>query len=173
MKIEILAGDSIEKAFKELNIPMTVTYSGEQYKVCEIEKSDLKIILDISESEWKPDWGWWRFAKGSNMGTPYEIFIVNGQMLIGWTSFRRENLRDEWENENNAEKAAYHYSFREYEDDVMPREYKNLSEYLAEELGASQPKNVCALAVDLAKANGMSMAKLFEVFEGSSITPTR
>ena len=94
-------------------------------------------------------------------------------MLRGWTSFRRENLRDEWENENNAEKAAYHYSFREYEDDVMPREYKNLSEYLTEELGASQPRNVCALAVDLAKANGMSMAKLFEVFEGSSITPTR
>ena len=168
MKIEILAGGSIEKAFKELNIPMTVTYSGEQYKVCEIEKSDFKTIADISEDEWKSNWGWWRSAKGSNMGTPYEIFIVNGQMLIGWSGYRREDLRAEWENEDDNEKASYHYSVKKYEDDIMPREYKNLSEYLCEEIGASSPKNVCALAVDLAKANGMTMAKLFKVFEGST-----
>ena len=170
MKIEILCGGNIEKAFKELDIPMTVTYSGEQYKVCEIEKSDLKIISEISESEWKPDWGWWRFAKGSNMGTPYEFFVVNGQMLIGWISFRREDLYNDWEAEDNAEKAAYHYSFKEYEEDIMPREYNSLSQYLCEELGASQPRNICALAIDLAKANGMTMAKLFATFEGGTIS---
>jgi hypothetical protein len=44
--------------------------------------------------------------------------------------------------------------------------YDNLTTYMCDELGASQPRNVCALAVDLARANGMTMAKLFETYEG-------
>jgi hypothetical protein len=39
--------------------------------------------------------------------------------------------------------------------------------YMGEELGASVERNVCALAVDLARANGMTMAKLFEVQDGN------
>ena len=93
--------------------------------------------------------------------------LVEGE-LVWYSRSRQRYSEDEWENEDDNEKASYHYSFKKYEDDIMPREYKNLSEYLCEEIGASSPKNVCALAVDLAKANGMTMAKLFKVFEGST-----
>lgn len=136
MKIEILAGDSIEKAFKELNIPMTVTYSGEQYKVCEIEKSDFKTIADMPEDEWKPNWGWWRFTKGSNMGTPYNFIKINGRDIICWEG-----------------------------DGHCSDEYNTLLDYMSEAIGVSQPKNVCALAVDLARANGMSMSELFKIYQ--------
>ena len=46
------------------------------------------------------------------------------------------------------------------------RKYHDLLTYFCDALGASQPKNVCALAVDMAKYNGMSMAELFQKLQG-------
>ena len=46
MKIEILAGGNIEKAFKELDVEFATKYSGDQYKVCEIDKKDMKRMED-------------------------------------------------------------------------------------------------------------------------------
>ena len=48
----------------------------------------------------------------------------------------------------------------------MPHRYDTLTEYMCNEIGASTEKNVCALAVDLARANGLTMARLFEIYEG-------
>jgi hypothetical protein len=48
----------------------------------------------------------------------------------------------------------------------MPYKYETLTEYMCDEIGASMESNVCALAVDLARANGLTMAKLFEIYEG-------
>lgn len=164
MKVEILAGGNIEKAFKELGIKFNITYRGETYRVCEIDKQDVKMMED--SAEWASDWGWWCFTKGSNMGTPCSFFTINGQELIAWDGVKREDLRYNWDDEDDREKKAYHYSFKEYEDNIMPHKYDTLTDYMGEELGASTPKNVCALAVDLAKANGMTMSKLFRFYEG-------
>lgn len=170
MAIEILGGDGIEFAFEKLGIDAKKTYETPtdpyaewvHYEVYEISKQDLR-KLEYME-EWCDDWGWWRYAKGSNMGTACDFFTVNGKELIAWEGLRRDGLRDDWDEEPDEEKAAYHYSFKEYEADVMPHTYDNLLEYMCDELGASTEKNVCALAVDLAKANGMSMAKLFQTY---------
>ena len=167
MKIEILAGNGINKAFKELEIEATRTYKGANepnYEVWEIEKKDLTRLEEAAE--WKPHWGWWRFAKGSNMGSAYDIFEVNGHELIAWGGARRDSLMDEWCDETNEEKAAYHYSFKEYEEFNMPHKYDTMLNYFCDELCASTETNVCALAVDLARYNGMSMAQLFKTFEG-------
>ena len=78
----------------------------------------------------------------------------------------------DWGSNNNSnemsfeDKAKYNHSIRKYEEDVYPRVYKNLLEYMYNEVGASLERNVCALAVDLARANGMTMARLFETYEG-------
>jgi hypothetical protein len=101
------------------------------------------------------------------MGTPFDFFTVNGKELIAWENqYKREDLRDDWNDEPDEEKAAYHYSFNEYEAVHCPHEYNTLTEYIGEELHASNGTNVCALAVDLARANGLTMAKLFEIYEG-------
>ena len=50
----------------------------------------------------------------------------------------------------------------------MPYEYKDLLEYFCEELGASTEKNVCALAVDLAKYNGLTLSELFKIYGGDT-----
>ena len=164
---EILGGGGLHKAFKELGIQAIRTYRGKEkphYEVWELSKDDLKKLEYTVE--WKDEWGWWRFAKGSNMGTPFDFFQVNHKELIAWDGPKREDLRDDWKNESNEEKAVYHYSFRAYQEEHYPHRYDNLLSYMGEELGASVERNVCALAVDLARANGMTMAQLFETYEG-------
>ena len=169
--VEILGGNGVEFTFNEFKIKAKKTYETvvenekdhPKYEVYEIDKSDLKLLETIS---WADDFGWYRYAKGSNMGTPYSFFKINGCDLIAWDGAKRDDLREWWTNEPIEEKEAYHYSFKEYEDEVMPREYSSLTEYMCDELGASTESNVCALAVDLAKANGMTMGQLFEIYEG-------
>ena len=165
MKIEILGGEGLERAFKALNIKAKRTYRGSKepyYEVWEIEKSDLYVLED---AEWKDAWGYWRYAKGSNMGTACSFFQVNGKELIAWDGDKRDYLIEDWFGEDDNVKSKFHYSMKEYEEKYMPREYDTLLEYLCEELGVSTARNVCALAVDLAKTNGYTMAELFEEFE--------
>ena len=167
MAVEILGGNGLHNAFKELGIKATRTYRRAEkphYEVWELSKEDLKKLEYTME--WKDEWGWWRYAKGSNMGTPFDLFTVNGKELIAWDGPKREDLRDDWADESNEEKAAYHYSFKEYEETQYPHVYDNRLTYMGEELGASVERNVCALAVDLARANGMTMAQLFKTYEG-------
>lgn len=165
---EILGGGGLYKAFRELGIKATRTYKGNDkpyYQVWELSKDDLK-KLEVT-FDWKDEWGWWRYAKGSNMGTPFDFFVVNGKELIAWEdTYKYQDLMDNWEDESDEEKEAYHYSFKEYEQAMHPHKYDKLTTYMCDELGASQPRNVCALAVDLARANGLTMAKLFELYEG-------
>lgn len=167
MKIEILAGDGINRAFKELGIDAKCTYYGNdtcQYQVWEIDKSDLQ-TLEYTVM-WQDNYGWWRFAKGSNMGTACSFFEVNNHELIAWDGVRREDLRYDWDDEPDDEKKSYNYSYKEYEEFWKPHKYQTLLEYFCDELGASTASNVCALAVDLARVNGLSMAELFKKFQG-------
>lgn len=171
--VEILGGNGLEFALNDLGIKYKKTYSKKcnpkkkydpHYEVYEISQQDVKRLDEIFE--WPDNYGWWRYAKGSNMGTPFDFFTVNGKELIAWDGRKREDLRDDWADEPDEEKAAYHYSFKEYEETQYPHKYSTLTEYMCDELGASTERNVCALAVDLARANGMTMAKLFEIYEG-------
>lgn len=167
MKVEILAGGGIKTAFKELGIEATRKYKGAEkphYQVWELEKSDMCKMSELTD--WKDHYGWWRHAKGSNMGTACSIFTVNGHELIAWDGTGREDLRDDWDNEPIEEKEAYHYSYKEYEEVWKPHKYDTLLDYFCEELGASLPNNICALAVDLARTNGLTMSELFKKFEG-------
>lgn len=134
---EILAGAGIQNAFKELGIKAKRTYKSSHepfYEVWELDKKDLKVLDETSE--WLDSWGWWRSAKGSNLGTAADFLTVNGQFMIGWESRSGNDT------------------------------YDTLLEYFCDGIGASQPGNIIALAVDLARANGKSVANLFKIYEG-------
>ena len=165
--VEILGGDGLHRAFKELGINATRTYRGSDkphYEVWELSKDDLK-TMEFS-SEWKDEFGWWRYAKGSNMGTACSFFKVNNRDLIAWDGPKREDLMNAWYDGSIEERAQYNFSFKEYEKTLCPKTYDKLTDYMCEELGVSTEKNVCALAVDLARANGLKMSELFKMYEG-------
>ncbi len=148
---EILGGE-LDKAFLELEINAKKTYEAknirykyqEVYQVWELSDKNFEKICDMKEEEWKDDWGWWRSAEGSNMCNPISRFSINHRYIKAWDG----NCR------------------LEYGKDYCLREYEYLTEYMCDEIGASMEKNICALAVDLARINGITMGELFRKYQG-------
>lgn len=135
--MELFGGGGLHRAFKALNINAKRTYKSTHepyYEVWEVNKKDLKTLEEIME--WDPSWGWWRSARGSNMGTPADFFTINGQFMIGW----------ETQDDNDT--------------------YDSLIDYFHKGLDVGMESNICALAMDLARVNGKTLGSLFEVYEG-------
>ena len=129
MKVEMLTTGNIEKILKDNNIAFNKTYSGDKYKVIEVDKKDAKQFSNsIMEG------AWCKFSNGAG-GSACDIFTVNGQMLIGWSNGHNDS-------------------------------YDTLSDYMKDELGVTDDNDVCDYAAGLARANGMTMSKLFRFYEG-------
>ena len=134
---EILAGGGINKAFKAFGIKAKRTYKSSykpSYEIWEIGKNDLKTLDEAWE--WPEEFGWYKYAKGSNMGTAADFFTVNDQFMIGWET-------------------------RDGKDT-----YNTLMDYFGEGLGVYNESIICAYAVDLARVNGKTLGGLFETYEG-------
>lgn len=129
MKVEVLTLGNIEKALKDSNIPFKKTYSGDKYKVIEVDKKDAKVLSNSVLED-----AWCKFSNGAG-GSACDIFTVNGQMLIGWSNGHNDS-------------------------------YDTLSDYMKDELGVTDDNDVCDYAAGLARANGMTMSKLFRFYEG-------
>ena len=131
------------KQFFDNEINGNCTYKGDRYEVWEVTNEMFDIMCDMSEElfvELAGEDAWWRSAEGCNLGTPDTIIHINGHKLLGWSG-------EPWEDDE--------------EDDEFEIYASNLSNYLCDVIGISQPRNVCAVAVDLAKYNSMTMGELF------------
>ena len=135
--MELLAGNGISRAFKELGINAKRTYKSSHepyYEVWDVDKRDIKTLEEVYE--WPEEWGYWRSAKGSNMGTPVEFFTVNGQFMIGWETCDGNDT------------------------------YDSLLDYFHQGLSVGMTSNIIALSVDLGRANGKTVSQLFKTYEG-------
>ncbi len=121
-----------------------ITYAGNRYEVWKVSDELFTKMCDMTEEQFIELAGedaWWRSSDGSNLWAEDIMeFEVNGKEMIGWDS------------------PIY--------DSKKGQKYESLSEYLSECIGVSQPKNVCACAMDLARFNNMTMGELFSKFEG-------
>lgn len=122
-----------------------ITYAGNRYEIWEVSDKLFNKMCDMTEEQFielAGEEAFWRHSVGSSLGAPYENNIVNGHKLISWSK-----------------------GYLRCEETRRSKKYESLSEYLCDCVGASTPKNVCALAVTLAKANGMTMSELFNKYE--------
>lgn len=94
----------------------------------------------------------WNSAESSNMDKPTIEFTINGKKIKAWDGASLGFDED-------------YYAECEDNHDYNTRDYCDLLDYMCDELGASQPRNVVALAVDLAKYNNMTMAELFTTYQ--------
>ena len=147
---EILGGnlkrffDTIDSKCNDADI----TYAGNRYEVWEVSDELFDKMCDMSEEEFVEFAGsdaWWRQSDGSVLGVPGTTVYINGKEMLGWT----DGL---WDDEDEEDEFEIYASC--------------LTTYLCDVVGASQPKNVCACAMDLAKYNSMSMGALFAKYEG-------
>lgn len=151
-KIEILGAGNLQQAFAELGIEANNTYKGgvgPKYEVWELSAENFKLLESVLEEKWKDEWGGWRYSEGTNVDySPVAEALINGESCLVWV---------------NVDKEEYYGN----EDDAsIPLEFESISHYMINMWGVSQPRNVCALAVGLAKLNGISMAGLFRKYEG-------
>jgi len=80
MKVEVLARGKIENALNDMDIKYNITYSGDKYKVVELEKSDAKLINNSSV-----EGAWCYFSNGAG-GSIYDVVVINNNTLFGWQS---------------------------------------------------------------------------------------
>lgn len=136
------------KQFFNAEIYGKLTYKGNMYEVWEVSTETFNYMCNMSEEQFVELAGesaWWRSSEGSILGSPDTIIHIKGHELIGWGGKR-------WEDED--------------EDDEFEIYASSLTDYFCDVIGASQPRNVCALAIDLAKYNNMTMGELFTKCEG-------
>ena len=162
---EILGGnlkrffDTIDSKCNDADI----TYAGNKYEVWEVSDELFNKMCDMSEEEFVELAGedaWWRSSEGSNLGTVDQEYIINGYKILAWDGHSREECCETCCLEEEEKECECIECLQE------SRECSKLTEYMCDEIGASQPKNVCACAMDLAKYNGMSMGALFQKYEG-------
>jgi hypothetical protein len=164
---EILA-ENLQTLFNNSELRGKCTYHGKEYEVWEVSDEDFETMCNMSDEEFEklcPD-GMWRYAKGSNMEIPDTEYKINGLKIIAWDGehrkcFYEDNCKDCGDRLNQMCEGA--------ESDIEichgKREYNTLLDYFHEEISVGQPRNVCALAVDLAKYNNMTLSELFGKYE--------
>ena len=143
---EVLTFWEIKEDFERLGIRVRKTYVGKEYIVCELSDEEFKSLCD--EPDIKGTWenGGWRYVDSSILGEPNIVREIRGKQLKCW--------------EGDTDYVDF---MKEIGIEVK---HENLLDYMSEELGVGQMGNVCALAMDLAKYNGMKMSELFEVYQG-------
>lgn len=140
---EILAGDGFYKAVKELKLEAIQTYSSRYdniFQVWCVSDEAYEQMCAIREEDWKDEWGWWRYATGTNLeddGREIKTFKVNGISMLGF-----------------------------HADKSRKKTYENLFRYICDGIGASTAKNVCAISVGLAKLNDISLTQLWSEYQG-------
>lgn len=140
---EILTSGKVRQEFKRLGISPMRTYGGAHttYKVYQMTDEEFEILKadakDNNPDHWK--YGGWRWTAGSNAGTIKDTYVmVNGTILRAWV-----------------DKPEY-----------MRPNYKDLLTYLSSVMGCSAFRNVCALTMDLARQNNMTLGELFTNYQG-------
>ena len=169
--IEILA-QNIENLFTEnTGIKGIRTYGpGDLYDVYEVSDADFEKINAMSEEEFEkicPD-GMWRYAKGSIMPAPDATYTINGVEILAWDGATRQSYYNDYCRDCSDRVESEEILGRNCmgnDEDICKclgdRIYPSLIAYFVGEMHLSQPKNVCALSVDLARYNNMKMSELF------------
>lgn len=167
-----IMGENLEQLLSSKGYNAKRTFSGkigywDNLEVWEVDGETFERLCGMDEEKWREaagDGAWFRHVEGSILGVPSDRFVINNKEIIAWRNEDRyEDIREGYYTLDEDEQKEYD-SAKEYADILCKYRYDNLMEYLCDELGASTAKNVCALAIDLAKYNHMSLGKLFEVY---------
>lgn len=170
-----IIGEHMMLVFEWLHIFPKNTYCGAigcwpHFEVWELSESELDKLIktfdfDIGDEDWNSivsDDTWWRYAKGSNLGTPNEEFIIKDKPILAWRSEAKvDDFKIMWD-EFSAEERSEYKDFEDFCSVWIPKRYNDVLEYFCEEFGVSTETNVCALVTDLAKYNNTSIADIFK-----------
>lgn len=164
-----IIGENLQSLFRRMGIYPPKKFAGNvarwmNLEVWHLTDSQYNLVKDITDEEFSNmviEKCWFRIPDGSIMGTPETKFIINGKELLAWIHPSvLHNLEIEYEELPWEEKIDYK-NLEEYISFWHPLEYDGLLEYYIGELRTLEVEDVCALSVDLAKHNNITVAELF------------
>ncbi|MDF2841770.1 MAG: hypothetical protein K0R00_196 [Herbinix sp.] len=155
-RVKEILGGKLDNALPFLKINANKTYQSKDngYQVWELADEEYEKLCQVTYEQWGDQEGWWRCAESSNMGDVCRRYNANHHYLLAWDGYGRKDR----EEENKSLSPDDRYS--------VPRKYCNLTEYFSEEIGVCMEKNICALSIDLAKQNGITLSELFRKYQG-------
>lgn len=136
MKVELLTKRGIKNTFDTLEINAEMVYKRTEKPYYEVWTLDKKDLKLLEEEGCGSGGAWFGIASGCNLGTPFEFLDIRGQFVIGWST----------------------------KDGTT--KYDSLIDYLKDGLEVVESDDVCATVTALAKANGMTLEKLFKLCQG-------
>ncbi|MDT8901851.1 hypothetical protein [Anaeroselena agilis] len=145
MKEILVFGEGIEQHFERIGIKPKITWSGHGWRpddnlsVCQMSDEEFELLCADPEENWDNSESGWRYSESSNMVEPIGRFTINGRYLKAWV----------------VEEA-----------DTYGRKWDFVLRYFCDAIGASQPRNVTALAAHLAKINDMTLGQFMERYQG-------
>ena len=181
---EILTGKEFKEAVKQIPIKSAICkYSKGKYEIWEVSDEDfneLDSYIDkydyFEEGQnpkvWKDEWGWWRWSSGSNIQSNETAYmkINNKNILMYFNPYCYDNYIEDGLNElsirkgilSNEEKSqAIKELIRRFFDSKC--NYKNFLEYCIDQYHVSTEKNICAISVECAKLNKMSLSEFWNL----------
>ena len=181
---EILTGKEFKEAVKQIPIKNAICkYSKGKYEIWEVSDEDfneLDSYIDkydyFEEGQnpkvWKDEWGWWRWSSGSNIQSNDTTYmkINNKKMLMYFNPYCYDNYIEDGLNElsirngvlSNEEKTqAMKELIGRFFDNKC--NYRSFLEYCSDQYHASTEKNICAISVECAKLNKMSLAEFWNL----------
>ena len=181
---EILTGKEFKEAVKQIPIKSAICkYSKEKYEIWEVSDEDfneLDSYIDkydyFEEGQnpkvWKDEWGWWRWSSGSNIQSDYTCFMeINGRLMkMYFNSYCYDEYISDGLNELSIRKSILtEEELCEAKNELTQRffynkcNYKNFLEYCNDQYHVSTEKNICAISVECAKLNKMSLAEFWNL----------
>lgn len=94
-------------------------------------------------------------------------FTINGEKLLAWDNQERKSyFQDECLICTDRKSKRCNGSVEDQEECYGKREYGDILKYINDELNLSTETNICALCVDLAYYNGITLSELFKKYLG-------
>ena len=134
---EILGGGPLYKVFRELDIDATRTYKGKEKPHYQVWELSKDDLKKLEYNvEWNDEWGWFCHSNGEHRGTAYDFLTINDIGVIAW--------------QEGCEKDKFDC----------------LTDYFKECLGVVDVEQMAAYSVYLAKTNGWTLSKMWQLLEG-------
>lgn len=141
--VELLCGMGFKNALDWLGLVGDMKYTNGDIEVWSVDEECFK-RLENYNGEWKKDWGYYRYAKPAGQDELNDLVHTSELIRI-----------------NGKDIMVYEGTGEGDEQDQI-----NLLRYINARLGATIISNVCCISRVLSQMNGLTIAELFQKYQG-------
>lgn len=152
-----ILGNNLTGAIQALKIKAELKWKNDSFEVWELSDSEFERFCNVPDEEWDNEqFGWWRYSNGCILegSTLYE-YTVNGNKMLGYIDQHEIENLNEGESPDDMVDETY----------FTETAYQSFTSWLSSVLDISTEKNITAVAISLAKENGLTLAEFMRKYQ--------